>query len=146
MNRRPGWWAFALGVLEGLTAPAADTPACDRALEQLARASRLGSLTHRVSWTVRRAWLASRVRAELSRWAGDLTPAAPAAAVRVRAAIVAVAGATAFVLNAAKPMPVGPLSWIVPAALLACGLLAILVAGPLASAIADRRPRHDKVS
>jgi hypothetical protein len=144
-SRWLGWWDFALEALDGLTAPKADTSACDRAVEQLARASWVGSLVDRPSVTIRRAWSDSQSHAWASWLARELAPAPPAATLRVAGWLIAVVGATALGLDAIKPMPIGPLSWVVPSGLVAAGLLLMAAAGPVARASADRRLRH-KVS
>ena len=127
-----GWWRFARLALEALTGPKADVAACDRAMEQLARESRLGAALHRGSWIVRSAWRDSRARTASASIGSQL------ASVRVRGWIVTVAGATALGLNAVKPVPNGPLSSAVPVLVAAAGALMMLFAGPLARAIAHR--------
>ena len=127
-----GWWKFARLSLEALTEPRADVVARDRAMEQLARESRLGAALHRASWIIRSAWRDSRARAAAAAIGNRLAP------VRVRGWIVAVAGVTALGLNAVKPMPLGPLSWVVPSLVVAAGVLIMLLAGPLSRAMSHR--------
>jgi hypothetical protein len=127
-----GWWRFTGAMLAALTAPHADVAACDRAMEQLARASRLGSALHRASWIIRAAWSGSLARSASAALGGLLSP------LRVRGWIAAVAGATALGLTAIKPVPAGPLSWVAPSLLVVAGVLTMLMAGPLARAIANR--------
>jgi hypothetical protein len=126
------WWRFTRLALEALTEPKTDVVACDRAMEQLARESRLGAALHRASWTIRSAWRDSRARTAT---AAVRIPLAP---VRARGWIVAVAGATALGLNAVKPMSAGPLSWMVPSLVVAAGVLIMLAAGPLSRALSHR--------
>jgi hypothetical protein len=127
-----GWWRFTRLALEALTEPRADVGACDRAMEQLARESRLGAALHRASWIIRSAWSGSRTRTAAAAIGNRLAP------VRVRGWIVAVAGATALGLDAVKPMPLGPLSWVVPSLVVAAGVLIMLLAGPLSRAVSHR--------
>jgi hypothetical protein len=127
-----GWWRFTRMALEALTAPKADTASCDRAMEQLARDSRLGGALHRGSWMVRAAWMHSRTRALLVPRLGELAP------IRVRGWMLIVAGATVLGLNALKPTPVGPLSSLVPSLVIVAGVLVMLMARPLARAILHR--------
>jgi len=133
-----GWWVFARRALEALSAPRADTAACDRAVEQLTRDSWLGSAADRSGATIGRAWRHSRLNQAASWLSGQLMPLPPAAVIRVAGWTIAVAGGTVLLLNATKPMPVGPLSWVVPAALAGAGLLLMAVAGPIALASGAR--------
>ncbi len=126
-----GWWRFTRLALEALTSPI-DVAECDRAMEQLARESRLGAALHRVSWSVRAAWAGSRTRR------AAVVIAAPLAPIRLRGWAIVVAGATAFVLDRLKPRPVGPMSALMPSLVIAAGVLIMLAAGPLARAIAGR--------
>jgi hypothetical protein len=126
-----GWWRFTRLALEALTTPA-DTASCDRAMEQLARESRIGATLHRVSWTIRAAWLDSRARRLLAGVAGGVAP------LRMRGWIMVVTGATVLALNAIKPTPVGPLSALVPSLVIVAGVLVMLMAGPLSRAILHR--------
>ena len=128
-----GWWQFTRLAIEALTNPA-DVASCDRAMEQLTRESWLGGRLHRVSRIVRAAWLNSRARSAAASLGREIAPSADAATVRTAGWIVAVAGATILVLDAVKPVPVGPLSWMVPSSLIAAGLLLMLAAAPVARA------------
>jgi hypothetical protein len=74
-----------------------------------------------------------------------LTPAPEAAALRLRGWITVVAGITVLALNAVKPVPLGPRSWLLPSVAIAAALLAMCMAAPLARAIAERRARRGKV-
>ena len=127
-----GWWRFTRLALEALTEPKADVGACDRAMEQLARESRLGAALHRGSWIIRSAWRDSRARTIAEAAGSRLTP------IRVRGWIVTLAGVTALGLNAVKPMSAGPLSSVVPSLVVAAGVLIMLLAGPLARALSHR--------
>jgi hypothetical protein len=126
-----GWWRFTRLALEALTTPA-DTASCDRAMEQLARESRIGSALHRLSWTIRAAWPNSHARRMLS---GVLAGVAP---VRMRGFVMVVTGATALALDALKPTPIGPLESLVPSLVIVAGVLVMLMAGPLSRAILHR--------
>jgi hypothetical protein len=127
-----GWWRFARLALEALTDSNADAPACDRAMEQLARESRLGAALHRLSWIVRSAWRESRARSVLTTVGDQLRP------IRLRGWIIVVAGATALGLNAMKPVSAGPLSALLPSLIVAAGVVIMLMAGPLSRALSNR--------
>jgi hypothetical protein len=127
-----GWWTFTRLAIEALTAPAADATACDRAMEQLARTSRLGAALHRFSWIIRAAWRDSRARAAAMALRHQLAP------MRLRGWILVVAGATTMGLNAIKPVPAGPLSALLPSLVIAAGVLIMLMAGPLSRAVSNR--------
>jgi len=144
-NREPtiltGWWDFAVRALTALTTPA-DTGACDRGVEQLARESVAGNVLHRASTVIRQAWLASWFRSVAMSLAAALTPSPASASWRVAGWMIAVTGATALGLNQLAPIPLGPLTWVVPSALVALGLLVMAAAAPLSRAAADRDLRH----
>jgi hypothetical protein len=131
-----GWWRFTRLAIESLTRPGDGRDGvaveCDRAMEQLARESRIGAALHRASWIVRGAWRSSRARAIAMAAGRLLSP------VRMRGWVVAVAGTTTLAMNAIKPTPVGPLSWLLPSLVIAVGLLMVLAAGPLTRAILNR--------
>lgn len=136
-----GWWDFAVRAFGALTTPGADIGACDRAVEQLARDSRAGAAVHHVSVVIRNAWTSSAFRSSANALFGTLTPASPSASWRVAGWMVAVVGATAAGLNRLAPIPIGPLTWVVPSALVAAGVFVMAAAGPLSRAAADRRGR-----
>ncbi len=136
-----GWWAFAVRAFAALTARA-DIDACDRAVEQLARESRIGALLHRVSAAIRHAWLSSWSQAFASRLAAILRSESPASAWRVGGWMTAVTGATALALNQLALIPMGPLTWVVPAGLAAAGVAVMAAAAPLSRAADDRRLRR----
>ena len=140
-----GWWDFAVRAFTALTAPRADIDACDRAVERLARDSRAGGAVHHASVVIRRAWASSSFRAAACALVAQLTPSSSAVAWRVAGWMVSVIGATVLGLNALAPIPLGPLTWVVPSALVAAGMFVMASAGPLSRAAADRRLRH-KVS
>jgi hypothetical protein len=138
-----GWWRFVRSAIEALTPPPEDASACDRAVRDLARESRLGALAHRTSRLVRTTWGSSRARAMTIAIARDLTPHPPAAAIRVRGWIAVATAVTVLGLDTLKPVPAGPLTWLVPSLAIAAGLLTMLMASPLARAAADRHARQD---
>jgi len=137
-----GWWNFSRRAIEALTAPA-DITANDRAVRDLARDSALGAALHDASRIVRRSWSDSRARAAAWTLRDALTPESAVQQFRIRGWMAVVAGATVLALNAVKPVPVGPLSSLVPSLVITAGMLVMLMAAPLARASADRRSRHN---
>jgi len=135
-----GWWFFTRSAIEALTEPA-DIAACDHEVGRLARDSAIGKAAHRIRQLARAGWAASYARAVAIAIARDLTPAPPAAAWRVRGWIGVVAGVTILLLDRIKPVPIGPLAWLMPSAITAAGVLTMMMAGPLSRAAADRRAR-----
>jgi hypothetical protein len=131
---------FTRSAIEALTAPV-DVAATDRAVRNLARHSRLGAALHRASRIVRRSWTDSRPRAAAAALAGTLAGGSAAHAFRVRGWVAVVAGVTILGLYAVKPVPVGPLSSLVPSLVIVVGVMLMLMASPVARAGADRRPR-----
>jgi hypothetical protein len=138
-----GWWHFTRSAIEALTAPA-DTEAADQAVRDLAHDSALGAALHGASRRVRNSWATSRLRAWGDAVGSALTLESPAQTLRVRGWIVVVAGAATIAFNAAKPVPVGPLSAVVPALVMAAGAVVMFMATALARAAADRRSRHKR--
>jgi hypothetical protein len=136
-----GWWLFTRSALEGLTRPRADVDACDRDVERLAHDSRLGAALHRCSRTVDAAWHSSLLRREAAAVIAELSPSA-VAGWRMSGWIAVVAGGTILGLDAIKPIPVGPLSWLLPSAIVLAGLVTMMLAATLARAAADRRSRR----
>ncbi len=139
-----GWWNFTRLAIEALTARA-DVAGADRAVRDLARDSRLGKALHDASRIVRRSWSDSRLRTASVALAVTLAGTSDTQKFRLRGWIAVVSGATVLVLYAVKPVPVGPLSSLVPSLVIAAGVLLMLMAAPVARASADRRSRH-KVS
>ena len=126
-----GWWRFVRLSLDALVEPA-EVAECDRAMEELARDSRVGGALHRLSWTIRSAWRQSSTRTFTTTLATQLGP------IGVRGWLLVVAGATALALNAVKPIPNGPLSSFLPSLVIVAGALIMLMAGPLARAISNK--------
>lgn len=135
-----GWWFFTKSALEGLTQPRADIDACDRDIERLAYDSRIGAALHAASRAIEAAWSGSFARRELSAVAAQVAPTA-AIGWRMSGWIAVVAGGTILGLDAIKPVPIGPLSWLLPSVIVFAGALTMILAGPLARAAADRRSR-----
>src|SRR5262249_52662816 len=141
-----GWWDFAVRAIALLTTPRADVDRCDRDVATLARTSVVGGALHSVSLATRRAWVASRVHASAYWLASALRPRADAAAWRVAGWMIAVIGATALVVSQLPPSLTGPVRGVVPALLVAPGLLIMAAAAPLARAAADRGRRSSPPS
>jgi hypothetical protein len=129
-----GWWRFTRLAIEALTRPKADVASCDRAMEQLAHDSWLGGLLHRASGVVLAGWLDSRARSTVVAVERELASGPAPRVFRLAGWMMAVAGATILCLNAIKPTPVGPLSWLVPSLVIVAGFLLMLTAAPVARA------------
>jgi hypothetical protein len=138
-SRVPGWWTFTRRLVEALTAPPGDTAGCDREVERLVRESWLSSLARRVGATIGDAWRQSRSRAITLELAGRLMPAPAAAAIRAAGWTMTVASATALTLNAFRPQPSGPLTWVVPAIVAAAGVMMMAASAALARAFGERQ-------
>ena len=136
-----GWWFFTRSALEGLTRPKADIAACDRDVERLAHDSRLGALLHDVSRSIDAAAANSMMRKSVVSLAAVLSPSTMTGW-RMGGWIAVVSGLTILGLDAIKPTPIGPLSWLLPSIIVIAGLLTMMLAGPLARAADDRRTRH----
>jgi hypothetical protein len=135
----PGWWVFTRRLVEGLTTPAGDTAGCDREVERLVRESWLSSLARRVAATIGNAWRQSRSRAITLALASGLMPAPTASAIRAAGWTMTVASATALTLNAFRPQPSGPFTWVVPALVAAAGVLMMAASAALARAFGEHQ-------
>ncbi|HUK35192.1 MAG TPA: hypothetical protein VLV86_14840 [Vicinamibacterales bacterium] len=134
-----GWWQFAVRAVSLLIAPPADPNCCDRAVEDLARDSRVGAGLHATSLAVRRAWANSATRSIAASLVAVMTLPTEIAAWRVGGWMIAAVGGTALVLERFAPISNGPLVWMLPAAIVATGIFVMAAAGPLSRAAADRR-------
>jgi hypothetical protein len=138
-SRLFGWWTFTRRAVEWLIAPPGDTTGCDREVERLARESWLGWLARRAAMAIGDAWRLSRSRALTSALVNGLMPVPAATAIRAAGWIVIVASATALTLNVFRPLSSGPLTWAVPAFVLAIGGLMMAASAPLARTFGDRQ-------
>jgi hypothetical protein len=137
-----GWWDFAERAMGALTKPHADVERCDRGVEQLVRDSRAGAAVRRATVVSRRAWARSRCRIGLVTLAAMVNREQPVARWRVAGWMTAVIGATALGLNQLAPIAIGPLTWVVPAAVIVAGVFVMAAAAPLSRAAADVRARR----
>jgi hypothetical protein len=136
-----GWWRFILDAIDALRFPRADIASADRAVRALARGSWLNRQMESAAALTRRSWSTSSCRALLAQLAALLTAAEQPSRIRTAGWTAAIASATVLLLNALKPVPVGPLSWMLPAIVGASGLLTMAAAEPIARALADRARR-----
>ena len=138
MARQIRLWQSAIALANRLTAPRPDVEASDRAAETVVRDSRLFSLLDAADASVHRAWPHARSRSWSLRIVAGCAALSGAEQVRATGIVALVGGLTAILVQAAKPVPIGPLSWVLPAVVAGLGLLTSLAAGPLARAIADK--------
>jgi hypothetical protein len=138
MARRLRIWQCAVELAAGLTTPRADVAASDRTFEALMRDSWLLSIVHAAAASGRGWWRHARSRTWSLRLGAAWAALTRTERVRVAGMLALVAGLTAEAAQAARPMPVGPLSWVLPIAIAALGFLASIAAGPLARAVADK--------
>jgi hypothetical protein len=133
-----GWWRVGEAAVRCLTEPRIDVVASDRQVEQLFRGSALFAAGRATSDAFSRAWTDSRVRALVASIGHKLVPARRSASVRVAGLMAVTASITALGLQTLKPVPAGPLSWIVPALGIAAGAVVAWAARPIADALEDR--------
>jgi hypothetical protein len=132
-------WRLAESLIAALTQPRTDVECEDAAFEQLLRQSAIAHGARRSQRAFSDAWASSRLRFEFERYARDLRALGPEAGLRAASWVIVVASATALALGAVKPAPAGPLSWLLPAACAAAGVVALVVAGPLTRAFGARQ-------
>jgi len=137
-----GWWEFAVRAMGALTKPHANVERCDRVVEQLVCDSRAGAAVRRATVVTHRAWTCSWCRMGLLALAAVVNREQPLARWRVAGWMTAVIGATALGLNQLAPIPIGPLTWIVPAAMIVAGVFVMAAAAPLSRAAAAARVRN----
>jgi alkylation response protein AidB-like acyl-CoA dehydrogenase len=132
-------WLLAVSLATALSQPRTDVEASDAAFEGLLRESAIARCAGMAGRAVGAAWHHSRTRALFGRSASEIGAMNREAAIRAASWTLVVASATALVLNAIKPTPAGPFSWLLPAVCGAASLIALLAAGSLARALGDRR-------
>ncbi len=133
-----GWWRVGEAAVRCLTEPRIDVVASDRQVDELCRGSALFAAGRATSDAFNRAWTDSRVRALAASIGPELVPTQKSASVRVAGLMAVVASITALALQTLKPVPPGPLSWIVPALGAAAGAIVAWAARPIANALEDR--------
>ena len=139
MARLGTWWECAIALLSGLTMPKSDVTASDREVETAMRDSWLFGAAHAAGAGGRRAWPDARSRAWLLRLVAGWAALSGPQQVRAAGVVAFVAGLTAVLVQAAKPVSIGPLIWVLPAAVACLGLLAAIAAAPLARALAAKQ-------
>jgi hypothetical protein len=133
-----GWWLLAEDTLGVLSAPRPDIQRSDREVDQLFRESWLFTAARGMAAKAGQAWADSRAIAAIRTLGADLLPPEPAARVRVVGVLALVASVTGLGVQALKPIPLGPRTWIVPALTAAAGVLVALAAAPIARALEDK--------
>lgn len=141
MRRLFGWWRLAEDAVRLLSAPRSDIAASDREIAQIVRESVLCTSVRAMHAKAARAWTNSRLMALTTRLGAELFPPAPAARVRVVGLLAIGAAVTALTLQALKPTPPGPLTWMVPAVGALAGAVVACAAAPIARALADKARR-----
>jgi hypothetical protein len=137
--RRPAdTWAFVVDLVRATTEPRADVAWCEERVAALAADSAIGRALSHLADVCGRATDGSVV---VAAWRRSVLPRVPQPIVdRLRAAgvVSAIAAATTLVLRGATTER-DPLTWVLPAAVGAAGIVAAAAARPLARAIAHYR-------
>jgi len=134
----PQWWRGAVALASRLAAPRPDIAASDRAVEVVVRDSRLFGVLRAADASGRRAWAHARTRVWSRRIAAVWDALSGPERVRAAGIVALAGGVTAILVQAAKPVSIGPLIWVLPTVVASLGLFASIAAGPLARAIADK--------
>ncbi len=129
-------WAFVVGLLRGLTQPAADVAACDARVERLADGSRIVRALVAATDAFSRAASESAVLALWRRMVPALVPGVLEERVRAVGYIAAVAAVTNLILRVAGT-GTDPLTWTVPVAVVVVALACIVGSRSIARALAS---------
>src|SRR5262249_5646514 len=134
VKRLFAWWNAAVAAVGWLTGPIDDVARSDDAVERLLRGSVVTGAADRLTLQIARAWdrslTAQLVGGLVARFELDNMTSL----VRVGAAIVGVAAATALLLESIAPGPADPFFWVLPA----LGIVAALATAAAARAF-DKR-------
>lgn len=136
---RFGWWLVAERLAQGLTTPS-DVARSDTRVEDILAGSRLFAAGRWLEGRFRSAWPESRASRVWRLVTRDLVHESAAGRVRLGGLITTIGAVTALVLQTLEPMRTSRFDAIVPAVAAVAGVLVWLGAGPLARALANRRP------
>jgi len=129
------WWALAQHAAVRTTMPKTDLEASDAVVEHLVAGSWIGRGVSGGATLVEHAWRDSRLRAAVVPIQREWSVLDRISAIRAAGVIATVASIVTLVLQALEPTPVGPWSWLLPAACALGGIVACLAAGVIARAI-----------
>ena len=133
---RPSW-LFALGLASSMTVPKVRPGSSDDDFEEVLRDSRMFAVCHGVSAALRTAWRDAQVGAWYRRMSTCWTLLSGTERLRATFASMAIGGVTALVLRAVGPLPVAPLTWVLPVAAILIGSIGSIAAGVVARAVAE---------
>jgi hypothetical protein len=141
MERRPlfGWWRFTEGVAASLTSPRTDIETADAAVRAAIRDSWLFAFSQHIVAAFARAWRTSTSRRVVERASSMWQGWWPAGRVRAVGAVIAVAMATALLLERLESPLDGPRRWILPVIVGLLGLVIAAAADPIARIVGGRR-------
>src|SRR5437899_8175733 len=114
-----------------LAAPRTDVAASDDHVERLFRASAVFAAGRACSAVVAAACGDSTTRAAMSRIEREAIPPSGPQRVRAVAALAAIAVIASLTLQLVTPGAIGPLNWVLPVAVAACALAALVWADPI---------------
>lgn len=129
-------WLFALGVASSMTVPKVRPGFSDDDFEELLRDSRMFAVCQGASAALRTAWRQARVGTWYRRVSTCWTLRSRTERVRAAFASMAIGGITALVLRAVGPLPIAPLTWVLPVAAILVGSIGSIAADVVARAAA----------
>ncbi len=141
VRRLFGWWFLAEDAVRLVSAPPIDVARSDLAVQEVFRDSWLFTSGRTLRAKASRARADSKVVARMKPLGTELFPDDPTVRVRVVGVIAFVASITAAILQALKPIPLGPLAWIMPAVAAFAGAAIAFAAAPIARALEDKARR-----
>jgi hypothetical protein len=137
-TRMLAWWRLAVAAVGSLTAPRTDVSTSDDQVERVFRTSSLYAAGHACSAVVGTAWRNSMTRAVVNRVEHEAIPPSGPQRVRAVAVLAAIAVIASLTLQLVTLGAIDPLNWVLPVAVAAGALAALLWAHPIARALKDK--------
>jgi hypothetical protein len=135
-----GWWRLAETAVASVTSPRTDVAASDHEVEGVFRTSWLFAAGRACGAVIGAAWRDSITHNVVSRIEREAIGSSGPQRVRGVATMAVIAVPTSLALQVVTPGAIGPLTGVLPVAVAACALAAIMWAEPIARALADRKP------
>jgi hypothetical protein len=129
-------WLFALGIASSMTVPKVRPGFSDGDFEEVLRDSRMFAVCQGASAAARTAWREARVGTWYRQVVSSWTLLSRTERLRAAFASMVIGGIIALVLRALGPLPVAPLTWVLPVAAVLLGSIGWVAAGVVARAVA----------
>jgi hypothetical protein len=135
MNRL---WSRAESSAARLTRPRTDLAASDGEFAQLLNQCSFARAWRWASTATARTWADSRLRSALQPITNDVRGIDLVTSIRMIGSMIALAAATALLLQQLEPTPPGPLTWLLPTSCVVTGIVVAAAATSIARTVRDR--------